>query len=61
LHAESFKRGKSLEVNSGIGLLSLAVELESGAGEVEDSVVTRNKCYYFWREEKVVFCSFGRI
>jgi len=39
----------------------LAVKYKSGASEVVYSVVIGNKGYYFWREAKVVFFSFGRI
>jgi hypothetical protein len=61
LDTEIIEREKRLAADKGIGRLMLAVEYESGESEVVCSVVIENKGYYFWREAKVVFFSFGRI
>jgi hypothetical protein len=60
LDTEIFEQERPSAVDKGIVTLTLAVESESGTSEVVYSVVTENKGYYFWREAKVVFFSFGR-
>jgi hypothetical protein len=60
LDTEIVERERRLAADKGTGRLMLAVEYESGAREVVYSAVIENKGYYFWREAKVVFFSFGR-
>jgi hypothetical protein len=47
LDTESFEQERRLAADKGTGRLTLAVEWESGASELVDSVVTENERFLF--------------